>query len=126
MVNDDSWAFSGLGGFPGPYMKSILHWFTPEDFLNLTRSLTDRRVTVTQWIAYQDDTIQKVIKVEHTGEILRAARGNYGNSAQKVITMAADNSLSISESYDNGLDSAVREVADGWREFVTWYKEYTA
>ena len=33
VITDDSWAFSGLKGFPGVYMHSINAWFTPEDFL---------------------------------------------------------------------------------------------
>jgi len=126
LVNDDSWAFLGLKGFPGPYMKSILHWFTAEDFINLTKHLSDRRFVLTQWIAYQDDHTQKLIKREHRGEILPEARGSFGNALQKVITVPGDNGLSISETYESGKDPAKREVADGWREFVTWYKEYTA
>src|SRR5579859_1519227 len=44
VVSDDSWAFQGLKGFPGPYMSSINHWFAPEDFLRLTLPLADRSV----------------------------------------------------------------------------------
>jgi inosine/xanthosine triphosphate pyrophosphatase family protein len=43
LVNDDSWAFLGLDGFPGPYMKDVASWFSADDFINLTRALADRR-----------------------------------------------------------------------------------
>lgn len=51
VVNDDSWSIPGLNGFPGPYMKSINHWLTNEDFLNLTRPLKDRRIILQQQLA---------------------------------------------------------------------------
>jgi XTP/dITP diphosphohydrolase len=122
VVNDDSWAFMGLGGFPGPYMKSINHWFTPEDFLRLTLPLEDRRVVLTQWIGYQDADTQKLFKLEHSGEILKELRGNHGSGLQQIITMPGDNGLSVSEQYDRGADMSGREVTIGWRQCIDWYK----
>ncbi|HSH18163.1 MAG TPA: non-canonical purine NTP pyrophosphatase [Candidatus Saccharimonadales bacterium] len=124
VVNDDSWAIHGLRGFPGPYMKSINHWFTAENFLNLTRGLEDRRVTLTQRIAYQDAGTQHVVALSYTGEILPEARGHYGSGWQKVITMPGDNGLSVAEAYDKGASVADREVSEGWQTFIAWYKEY--
>lgn len=123
VVNDDTWAIPGLRGFPGPYMKSVSHWFTADDFINLTRSLEDRRVVLSQRIAYQDEHTQKVFTLEYTGELLTEARGNYGISWQKVITMPGDNGLSVAEAYDNGASAEDREVAEGWEQFIAWYKE---
>jgi len=124
IVNDDSWAFAGLGGLPGPYMKSMVHWFSAADFINLTKQLTDKRVTLSQWIGYQDERTQKLFKLEFTGEILSEARGRYGNALQKIISMPGDDGLSVAEAYDKGIDTSKREVAKGWRQFIDWYQDY--
>jgi XTP/dITP diphosphohydrolase len=121
VVNDDSWAFPGLGGFPGPYMKSIVQWFTADDFLRLTSQLSDRRVILTQWIAYQDAYEQKTFEQVYTGTILKEIRGNYGLSFHKLISMPGDDGLSVAEAYDKGVEELDREVAKGWADFVGWY-----
>ena len=126
VVSDDSWNIPGLRGFPGPYMKSIDHWFTPEDFLNLTRPLQDRRIILIQILAYQDARQQKVFQVEHEATLLSDARGNYGNSLHKVVAMPGDDGLSIAEAYDRGTVHAERDVAAGWRELASWCLEQTA
>ncbi len=123
VVNDDTWEIPGLRGFPGPYMKSVAHWFTAEDFLNLTRPLANRSVVLSQRIAYKDVHIQKVITLSYSGLLLREARGSYGTGWQKVITMPGDNGLSVAEAYDNGASVADREVTEGWRAFIAWYNE---
>jgi len=125
VVSDDSWNIPGLRGFPGPYMKSMEHWFTPEDFLNLTQPLQDRRIILIQLLAYQDARQQKVFRVEYEGILLPDARGNYGNSLHKVITMPGDGGLSVAEAYDHGTVHAERDVAAGWRELTRWCLEQT-
>jgi len=123
IVSDDSWNIPGLRGFPGPYMKSMDHWFTPDDFLNLTRSLQDRRIILIQMLAYQDARQQKVFRVEHEGTLLPDARGSYGKPLQKIISMPGDHGLSVAEAYDRGTVHVERDVATGWREFATWYSK---
>src|SRR3990167_7888269 len=60
VVSDDSWNIRALKGFPGAYMKSINHWFTPEDFLRLMDGVEDRRITLHQYLAYTDGSLTKV------------------------------------------------------------------
>ena len=126
VVSDDSWNIPGLRGFPGPYMKSIDHWFTPQDFINLTKPLSDRRIILVQLLAYQDANIQKIFRKEYTGTLLIEPRGNYGRPLQKVVTMPGDDGLSIAEVYDQAQSvHADREVDIGWRDLATWYlQEY--
>ncbi len=123
IVSDDSWIMPGLGGFPGPYMKSMNTWLTPEDFLNLTRMLSDRRAILLQLLVYSDGTQQQLFRNEHVGMLLTESRGSYGAPAHKVITMPGDNGLSIAEAYDRGTIHADRDVAIGWQQFVSWYKQ---
>ena len=122
IVSDDSWNIPGLNGFPGPYMKSMDHWFTPDDFLNLTRPLKDRRIILVQLLAYQDKRHQQVFRNEYVGTLLTERRGQYGRPLQKVVTMPGDDGLSIAEAYDKGVIHTERDVAAGWRQLATWHK----
>lgn len=121
VVSDDSWAFLGLKGFPGPYMSSINKWLTPEDFLRLTSSLTDRRVVLTQYIVYQKKDEQKVFTAQSKGELLKEIRGTSVHPNHTLITMEGDNGLSIAEVYKSGADTSNRIVAKLWSEFAQWY-----
>jgi XTP/dITP diphosphohydrolase len=63
-ITDDSWLIPGLGGFPGPYMKDVNRWFKPQDFINLTESLADRRMIMHQVIAYKDEDNEKIFSTD--------------------------------------------------------------
>ena len=75
VVSDDTWSIPGLGGFPGPYMKSINQWFTPADFLRLTVDLTDRRIILRQEVVFQDATQQKAFAIDTPCLLLKEIRG---------------------------------------------------
>lgn len=122
IVSDDSWNIPGLNGFPGAYMKSMDHWFRPEDFLNLTRPLEDRRIILIQMLAYQDAEHFRIFRKEYVGELLTEARGT-GKPLQEVVTMPGDKGLSIAEALARAPQHADREVAAGWRELVAWYQQ---
>lgn len=123
IVSDDSWNIPALNGFPGAYMKSIDHWFRPEDMLNLTRPLEDRRIILIQMLAYQDAEHYQVFRMEHTATLLKEARGAYGKPMQKVIAMPTDNGLSIAEAYDQGFVHADRDVGHNWQQLAAWYQQ---
>ena len=126
VVSDDSWHMSGLGGFPGPYMKSINHWFTPQDFIRLTKDLVDRRVFLQQYLAYCDGTTTTVFNHDIPGTLLRGARGNSGDPLFKIVTLDKDNGLSIAEVYDQGKEhepSRLVDRKDAWHGFGEWYRK---
>jgi inosine/xanthosine triphosphate pyrophosphatase family protein len=123
IVSDDSWNIPGLNGFPGAYMKSIDHWFRPEDFLNLTRSLEDRRIILVQMLAYQDGAHQQVFRKEYTGTLLTEVHGTDGKSLQRVVTMPGDNGKSIAEAYAVGANYVERDVAAGWNDLLDWLEQ---
>lgn len=75
-ITDDSWLVYGLNGFPGPYMKYINQWFTPDDFLRLTKDLKDRRITLRHIIVYKDASEEKVFSVDIDGVLLAEVRGS--------------------------------------------------
>lgn len=129
VVTDDSWTIPGLRGFPGPYMKSITHWFTPEDFVRLTSTLADRRIFLNRFIAYQDEQQVVVFREDIAGELQKQAqgKGNYGQSLMKVVSLEGDNGLTVSEIYDAGKEhdsERLHRLGRDWQEFGTWYKEH--
>lgn len=125
VVSDNSWAFLGLKGFPGPYMSSINHWFTPEDFLHLTLPLTDRAVTLTQYIIYQNKDVRKVFTAQCKGKLLKEIRGISVHPNHTIITMSGDDGLSIAEVYNSSGDNSSRSIAELWKEFARWYIKNT-
>lgn len=122
VVNDVSWEIPALNGFPGPYMKFAARWFSADDWLNLMKPYEDRRIRLIDLIAYQDKEGCKVFRSEYTGNFLVSARGDYGNSLQKVLTMPGDDGRSIAEVYDHQkVRHTTREVAKSWQLFLDWY-----
>lgn len=122
IVTDDSWAMPGLGGFPGAYMKSMNHWFRPEDFINLTQPLTDRRIFLTACLAYKDEARSRLFVQKQEGVVLTEPKGSHGPAAARIISMLGDEGLTIAEVYDEGLNTADREYAKIWHEFAEWYR----
>jgi len=123
IITDDSWAFSGLKGFPGAYMHSINTWFTPEDFLRLTFPLKDRRAVLTQYLIYTDGHRQKVFTNQIEGVLLKEVRGTSKHPSHTIIALSGDNGLSIAEAYDQVADKSVRKSAQVWHDFVEWFSK---
>lgn len=123
IVSDDSWSILGLNGFPGAYMKSMDHWFSSEDFLRLTSTLSDRRIVLSRWLTYQDASQTMVFKQDITGNLTKEVRGTYGRPAQKIITFPIDNGLTIAEVYDQGSGTSperTRALSTAWIDFSNW------
>jgi non-canonical purine NTP pyrophosphatase (RdgB/HAM1 family) len=120
VITDDSWAFSGLKGFPGVYMHSINEWFTTKYFLRLVLTLTDRKVTYTQYLVYTDGSQQKVFTKQHTGKLLKEIKGSSIHPSHTIITMDDDNGLSIAEVFDSAEDRSTSKAAEIWHDFSVW------
>ncbi|MCA9318510.1 hypothetical protein KDA06_02615 [Candidatus Saccharibacteria bacterium] len=119
VISDDSWNIPGLGGFPGAYMKSINHWFTPEDWLRLTASLTDRRIILRQVVVYQDTAGQQVFIRELPGVLMKEIRGKspYPHS---TITSLDGGKTTTAMWHERG-ESAAQGLASPWHDFAAWY-----
>jgi XTP/dITP diphosphohydrolase len=121
VVSDDSWTIPGLKGFPGPYMKYVNDWFTIDDWLNLTRNLTDRRIILQQIVVYHDANGQQVFSEDIAGILLTEPRGNspYPHSA---ITSFDDGEHSNAEYHEKG-ESAAAHHPNPWHKFAAWYSK---
>jgi XTP/dITP diphosphohydrolase len=126
VVSDDSWEIPGLNGFPGAYMKYLNSWFTPENFIDLTKPLVDRRIFLQSRLAYADGKQVKLFLCTYEGYLLDEARGVSGPPSQKVISLLGDNDLSISEVYDRDPINEDRDVHKIWDTFCEWYLQKDA
>ena len=127
IVSDDSWCINGLNGFPGPYMKSMNHWFRSEDFINLTKPLKDRTAFVQQLLAYIDEKEIVVFRKDAYGTILDKPRGTSAVPWRNVISMEHDNSLTLAEIDEAGLLDSPKRLAkfpEPWTDFISWYKKH--
>ena len=122
LVNDDSWSIPGLNGFPGPYMKSMNHWLTAEDFLRLTKPLKDRRVYLIQVSIYQDETGQTVFRKELPGVLLDNVSKFPGTPNAKITSLTKDG-LSIAEVRSMSMKQLAHELDSVWNDVAEWLKE---
>ncbi|HYH75306.1 MAG TPA: non-canonical purine NTP pyrophosphatase [Candidatus Saccharimonadales bacterium] len=118
VVTDDTWMIPALGGFPGPYMKSVNHWFGPQQWLDLTARLQDKTVILRQIAVYQDEHGQQLFTYDITGRILDEARGPEDSSNECVVSFN-DEGLSSAEMRVLGR-SPIGNHQTVWHEFAPW------
>lgn len=121
-VNDSGWIFTALNGFPGPFMKHINHWFSPEDFIALMSRYDNKEVILRETIVFTDGNIVKVFKRDIRGTILAQPKGDKGVSSDKVISLSP-NGRSISETYDDPSENNGDTKESIWKDFATWFAE---
>ncbi|MDB5185504.1 MAG: RdgB/HAM1 family non-canonical purine pyrophosphatase, dITP/XTP pyrophosphatase [Candidatus Saccharibacteria bacterium] len=120
VINDAFWEIPALNGFPGGYMKDINEWFTADDFINIMKDKTDRRICLTECVLYKDETITKIITKQFWGEIALQPRG-IGNAIEQV---AIFNGKTIGENKALG-ELAFDPAEYVWNDFAIWYSDHT-
>lgn len=123
IVTDDCWSIPSLNGFPGGFMKYINDWFTPDDFLQLMDKKSDRTIYLEQYVAYCDGGEPKIFFSKIPGKMITTAKGEHGVSIMKVASFDDDNGLTISETYDQGIEHdevRMRGRSKCWQELGTW------
>ncbi len=125
VVSDDSWNIPALKGFPGPYMKSINHWFSADDFLRLMDGIEDRSIILHQYLAYNDGVKTTVFRNDINGKIIYEIRGNNIKSpTMSVIALDEDNDMTLAEVFEKGQNALVsryKDRPDVWHQLVKWY-----
>ena len=119
VVTDTFWNIPALNGFPGAYMKDIATWFTSQDFLNLMKDKSDKRISFTESITYKDVTQLKVFSKEYWGVIASQPRGTSGNSIEKL---AEFDGYTIGERQDQKSFSHKPEDYI-WSDFAKWFSK---
>ena len=118
-VNDSGWEIPILKGFPGPYMKYMNDWFSPEDFLRLMEGRSDRRIILKQVITYIDEKGTKVFEHDTEGVILKKVSKNKGRTSDMIVSFS--NGLSLTDEKATGNYRFDTEKGL-WEEFGNWLK----
>ncbi len=122
VVSDDSWSIPALNGFPGPYMKSMNHWFTAQDWLNIMQSYTNRQIFLTARLAYIDNSGLITI-FEETDELKLL---NFASEKPSIpisqVASLLDKNIPLSELPQAEFEKyyAGRKL---WNDFLNWYKK---
>lgn len=117
-VNDASWHIPALNGFPGPYMKYLVEWFTAEDLLKLMEDKADRSIILKDTIVFKDGGVEKVFTNDVHGILLDAPAGD-GNGPFVTKLISFDDGLSIAEA---GVVGYSDKEIPLWQEFAEWYR----
>ena len=123
IISDDAWSIHGLNGFPGTYAKSVNTWFSTDDYIRLTRDLTDRRISLFQTLVYQDHDVQQLFIRESLGVLLPEPRGERGAPIQKIASFEPDGVTSISEKMADKTHYSGEQTLLVWHDFAQWYTE---
>jgi XTP/dITP diphosphohydrolase len=115
-INDASWHIPALNGFPGPYMRYMLDWFTIDDFLRLMEVKEDRTIILRDTIVYKDESTEKVFTNDVRGRLLTSATAGDGPYITKLITFNEDET-SLAESPSVGFTEPEMKL---WEEFAEW------
>ena len=99
-------------------MKYIANWFSSEDFLNLMKNKSDRRVSFTESITYKDSKQVKIFSKEYWGKIVIKPRG-IGNSIENVAEFEG---FTLGERRAQGGYSHKPEDYI-WYDFAKWYSK---
>ncbi|MES2971612.1 MAG: non-canonical purine NTP pyrophosphatase [Patescibacteria group bacterium] len=119
VICDFMWSINALNGFPGGYMKDIVHWFKPDDFLALMHGKKDRTILLTETVTYYDGSILKSFSSEYPGNITQDARGKSGVSIDQVVVYESQ-SDTIAECLDQ--KKPTRDLSESaWQKFGNWY-----
>ena len=119
-VNDASWHIPALNGFPGPYMRYVVDWFTTEDILKLMEGKEDRSIILRDTIVYKDGEIEKIFTNDVHGILLTRPAGEGGGPFVTKIISFEDSGESIAQANIVGYSEKEKPL---WQEFAKWLKE---
>ncbi|HPH97101.1 MAG TPA: non-canonical purine NTP pyrophosphatase [Anaerolineaceae bacterium] len=113
VVTDAGYAIEALNGFPGPFIKYVNGWFSSEDYLNLMQGKENRRIVVSDCLAYCRPGEEPVLfTVRHEGRMADKP----GQSLSSPIDR-----LYIPEGYDLPTsDMAPEDVVAYWSRETPW------
>jgi len=121
LISDHGWEIPGLKGFPGPYMKYMNEWLTAQNFLDLTKNLTDRRIFLHEFVCFKNQTQTKIFKQTHTGVLLKTIQGDPDIDYPAMTICSFIPGLSEAEAIKSGKHSFNSEEL--WENFANWYEK---
>lgn len=122
LVADTGWDIPALNGFPGPFMHYVTDWFTIEDWVNLLRGKTDRRIKIINTVAYKDSGNLEIFQAVRKVTLLKEPKGE-GIPVDQLITSRSDGK-SWAECKEMGLPVFAQGLKDNlWTQFGEWYSD---
>lgn len=121
IVSDHWWEITGLNGFPGAYMKSMNHWLTAKNFIDLTKPLSDKQVILREYLVYTNGDEARTFTHERYGVVLGEPRGKSNVAWEQVVMMDEDEGLSVAEVFEQNRMPTTKEAWQAWEDFTTWY-----
>ncbi len=122
LVNDSGWNIPALNGFPGPYMSYIENWFEAEIFLDLMRSVDDRKIILTEVLCYVDEERSMAFESSIEGTILTEMwTGTAEKTLDRLISFRGDG-MSLGECREKDVAILDRDLKY-WDDFAKWYGE---
>jgi len=118
VVTDTHFSIPALKGFPGAYMKYVVDWFRPEDFILLMSDKHDKTISFSENITYIDKSGIKKFSKQFFGKIVNEPRGT-GNSIENVAEFEG---FTLGERREQGGFSHKPEDYV-WSEFAKWYTD---
>lgn len=115
-INDASWHILALNGFPGPYMKNVISWFTSEDLLALLDNKEDRTIILRDTIVYKDGNAEKVFTNDVIGQILTSPTEGNGPFITQLVSFEVSG-RSLAEMNTLGFSDREKVL---WQEFAEW------
>lgn len=121
VVNDSSWSIPALGGFPGGYMKDVTSWLSTQDFMNLMKDKEDKRIILSEVVAYYDGATLNLFTHEREGFFVNEPRGESLPTFARLVEMRGEG-MTISEVFDKGnWETKNEQFYKHWYDFCKWY-----
>ena len=99
-------------------MKDVATWFSAEDFISLMVDKSDRTISFTENLIYNDGQSIKIFSDSYDGLVVDKPRGN-GNSIENV---AEFDGKTISERRgEGGFTHSPEDFV--WYQFAQWYSQ---
>lgn len=121
VVSDTSWAVPALGGFPGGYMKDVSVWWNADNWLDVMRTQTDKRIICLEHVAYYDGATVQHFEQRYEGRFIDEARGREhdAEAIERVVILYGDKTMA-EQLADGDIASAGEELGH-WRQFGEWF-----
>ncbi len=116
-VTDEGWSIPALNGFPGAYMKYMNEWLSPQDYLHLMESYSNKTIIKSVALCYVDSKNVRSFNASYEGQFIDSIQGN-GFSAMRVVSMTNDGK-SVAECIEQGINPF--NDSSFWQEFGMWY-----
>lgn len=117
---DVSFHISALNGFPGPFVKYINQWLSPEQILKIMDDVADRTCYWVNSLAYYNGGVSKVFMAKEYGTISHEVRGENGWGMDKIF-IPIDQQKTKAELTDS--ERIFFSNKNHWKELIDFIKK---